>query len=310
MEDRVVIKPILISYQKAFFRSLPRRDEVERLAGEYWEEIKQRVGDEAIVEKPFIFTSLSDFSKLYKELNLDVDALIVLRISRGDHRRIVKFGLLGFPVIFVENSVMYGDVTGYINYYGGRAFFFKSYDEVRRFIKVLKAYRRIKRGIAIIFSSTGLPSFSTIAGGWDIEKIRRRFGIEFVYVTNDQLLKEYENISKEEIQNIYNEVVGRASSIEVSEKNIRRALKLYVAMKRFVQEYEASMLTITCAEDLFYENKVTPCLPLVLFNDEGIPASCEGDLSALLAMTFLAHISEKPAFMGNLYSIDPEKGHI
>lgn len=201
MEDKVVIKPILISYQKAFFRSLPRRDEVERLAGEYWEEIKQRVGDEAIVEKPFIFTSLSDFSKLYKELNLDVDALIVLRISGGDHRRIVKFGLLGFPVIFVKNSVTYGDVTGYINYYGGRAFFFKSYDEVRRFIKVLKAYRRIKRGIAIIFSSTGLPSFSTIAGGWDIEKIRRRFGIEFVYVTNDQLLKEYENISKEEIQN-------------------------------------------------------------------------------------------------------------
>lgn len=118
------------------------------------------------------------------------------------------------------------------------------------------------------------------------------------------------HISYKSVQNIYNEVVGRASSIEVSEKNIRRALKLYVAMKRFVQEYEASMLTITCAEDLFYENRVTPCLPLVLFNDEGIPASCEGDLSALLAMTFLAHISEKPAFMGNLYSIDPEKRHI
>ncbi|HDH06989.1 MAG TPA: hypothetical protein ENF87_01335 [Thermoproteales archaeon] len=307
MQDRVVLKPIFVSFEKSFSRGVPAREKVMEASIERWEELKRVVGEEVIVEKPFVFTSLSDFSKLYRELHLDIDALIIQRLFGGDHRRLVKFGLLGFPVIFIGSSVVYGDVIAYINYYGGRAFYFKDYEGLRDFVDVLKAYRRIRKSVAIVFTSTGLPSYSTVGGGWDLEKARRKFGIEFTFVSNENLLNEFRTIDRREVEELFRKLVKHADVVKVDDENIVKALRLYVAMKNFIERVGANMLTITCAEEIFYKNNVTPCLPLVLFKDEGLPASCEGDVSALLAMSFLMYLSGKPAFMGNLWYLD-EKG--
>lgn len=308
MEERIVIKPILVSYEKAFFRRMPSQKELEESKQRYWKEIKNLFEENVEIEEPFIISKLSDFSRLLKETTLDIDALFVMRIYGGDHRRIPRLGFLGFPTIFFENPILYKDVVAYINNYGGNAFFINNKNELNAFIRALKAYRNIKRGIAIFFSSTDLPPFTTITGGWDIEKIRRKFGIEFVYITLEKLFHEYENIEEKDIEEIYKTLIGNVKEIKISESQLKNAIKLYLAMDRFRNQYEANMLTITCAEEIFYNKKVTPCLPLVLFKDEGIPSSCEGDLSALLAMSFLMYISKKSAFMGNLWSLDPEKG--
>ena len=308
LEDKVIIKPVLVSYEKAFWRQLPSEEELEKAKKGYWEELKHLMGDDVKVEEPFIISKISDFRNLLKELTLDIDALFVMRIYGGDHRRIAKLGFFGFPTIFYENPILYKDVIAYINQFGGNAFFISNKEELERFVRSLKAYRNIKRSIAIYFSSTGLPSFTIITGGWDIEKIRRKFGTEFVYVTIDRLFNDYEKSFGNDVDNIVDKLISDAKEVKVNSEQLKKAVKLYLAMEKIRDRYEANMLSITCPEEIFYNKGITPCLALVLFKDRGIPSSCEGDLSALLAMSFLMFTSNKSAFMGNLWSIDAEKG--
>jgi L-fucose isomerase-like protein len=51
-------------------------------------------------------------------------------------------------------------------------------------------------------------------------------------------------------------------------------------------------------------------MALVTLNDEGIPAACEGDLTALITMIFLERISNRPGFMGNVIYANPEESLI
>jgi L-fucose isomerase-like protein len=63
-------------------------------------------------------------------------------------------------------------------------------------------------------------------------------------------------------------------------------------------------LTVGCCEspflDLEMEHKTTPCLATSLLNERGLPASCQGDLSALLTVAAMIYLSRKSVFMGNL----------
>jgi L-fucose isomerase-like protein len=45
---------------------------------------------------------------------------------------------------------------------------------------------------------------------------------------------------------------------------------------------------------------------VVTLRDSGIPAACEGDITALLTTMMMSYLSENSAFMGNIVRIDPE----
>ncbi|MFC1886322.1 hypothetical protein ACFLZM_04635, partial [Thermodesulfobacteriota bacterium] len=53
------------------------------------------------------------------------------------------------------------------------------------------------------------------------------------------------------------------------------------------------------------EIRGTPCMALVKLNDEGIPAACEGDLTALMTMIFMERLADRPGFLGNIIYANP-----
>lgn len=62
-----------------------------------------------------------------------------------------------------------------------------------------------------------------------------------------------------------------------------KAMRLYRAIKRIVEEERLSAITLSCFR-LIDQTGTTGCLALALLNDEGIIAGCEGDLQSVFTM--------------------------
>ena len=81
------------------------------------------------------------------------------------------------------------------------------------------------------------------------------------------------------------------------------SMKFYGAMKQLVQEYDLQALSVKCYTT--YMGKV--CLGYSILAEEGIVASCEGDVTNALTMKLLYELSGKPVNNTDLLYEDEEK---
>jgi len=302
------IKPIFVSYEEAFFRKLPSLSEVRKKAERILNDFYTNITEDVNVLEPFILTSPKELEKLKRELNKDVDAVIVWRVGGMGHRLIASIGLLGIPFIMLGPGVLNHDIVAYLRHRGKEAYAPMDYEELNKLFKLLKVRKAIKNSRVLVITSMELPSFSVISSAYDLDKMRTKFGIDSVLISSEQLFEEYKRVEvNDKVKRLTNELINKAIRVKVDRKNIEGSIRLYLAIKQLMNKYTANAITINCAEPIFFKYRVTPCLALSLLKDEGIPASCEADLSALLAMMILMWLSEKPAFMGNLWLHDKER---
>ena len=77
--------------------------------------------------------------------------------------------------------------------------------------------------------------------------------------------------------------IDEVSSLGEVDGGVKGAERIYERLKEIVARYELNGLTLRCF-DLLTTVKNTGCMALSHLNDEGIPASCEGDIPLLLTM--------------------------
>lgn len=83
------------------------------------------------------------------------------------------------------------------------------------------------------------------------------------------------------------------------------ALRIYQAMRILIDRYRLTAVTLRCF-DLLGAVHNTGCLALALLNQEGIPASCEGDIPTLITMMIAHALSGQSGFQANPARINPE----
>ncbi|MDM8159696.1 hypothetical protein QUH73_07720 [Labilibaculum sp. K2S] len=83
------------------------------------------------------------------------------------------------------------------------------------------------------------------------------------------------------------------------------ASKIYNILKDCVENEKLDALTVECFP-LVRQKSVTACLALSLFNDQQIPAGCEGDLASIVGMMFAKEISGSIPWMANVAKISEE----
>jgi len=70
-----------------------------------------------------------------------------------------------------------------------------------------------------------------------------------------------------------------------------------------MEKYNCNAFTIECHELCSslnpWNRRFTPCLTHALLKDQGLPAACEGDVNALMAMMLEMYVSDKSVYMGN-----------
>ena len=139
----------------------------------------------------------------------------------------------------------------------------------------------------------GKPSDWLIASNVDYEDVKKVFNVNLIDITSKELKME---INKGLIKNIPN--IEKYRKLAENNEVLTGALAIYSGLKRLIERYKLSGFTLRCF-DLIEEYKNTACLALAILNDEGIIATCEGDVPSMLSMLIVKACTDKVSFQAN-----------
>ena len=148
----------------------------------------------------------------------------------------------------------------------------------------------------------GQPSDWLIASHASPMAILDKLGVRMVEVPMEELLVEIRRAQGEPAP------AEQEMAPEVREA-YPGAVQIYKALRVIVEKYELSAFTLRCF-DLLTTVGNTGCLALACFNSEGVPASCEGDVPALLSMMISHALTGVSGFQANPARIDAESGEM
>ena len=155
----------------------------------------------------------------------------------------------------------------------------------------------------------GKPSGWLIASNVDYAAMRERWGVEMVDVPLDEVVKGYEAVAADEVQEIADEFISKAAGVkEPSRDEVVKAMRLFRSVKGIVERYRLDAFTLNCF-DLIPTTRTTGCVALALLNQEGIPAGCEGDEQTLLTMLAVQAATGEMTFMANPSKILDNAAH-
>lgn len=130
----------------------------------------------------------------------------------------------------------------------------------------------------------GQPSDWLISSTFDRHILRQRLGIEVVDVPITEITK-----------------LGRVDG------GMDGAAQIYNRIKEIIAEHQLTAISLRCF-DLLTTVHNTGCIALSKLNDEGIPASCEGDVPTLITMILAKRLTGCPGFQCNPARINPQTG--
>ena len=132
------------------------------------------------------------------------------------------------------------------------------------------------------------------------EMIRRTFGASLVFASFSELLDAYNSVSQEDGDKIAEERASKALEVKVSMDDLKKAARMYLAIKKLMEKYNANAVSVACLEAIRQDVlPIAPCLALSMLNDEGIPASCEADVESLIMLAIVHYLTDRAGFQGD-----------
>ncbi len=172
----------------------------------------------------------------------------------------------------------------------------------RRILLLAKAEkaRQLMRGHRL--GVIGRPSDWLISSNADYDYVKERLGVSLVDIPMEELLDIIAKIPETAQQDF------KTGGHDVS-SSLPGANRIYVALKTLVARHGLHGLTLRCF-DLLTAVRNTGCLALARLNAEGVVASCEGDVPAMLSMEIAHVLTGVSGFQANPASIDIETGRM
>ena len=140
-------------------------------------------------------------------------------------------------------------------------------------------------------------------GMYDLELsktfLKRTFGVNVILVQTCHLTELWEQVTEAEVKEQTEKLTSRFERKNVTVEDIRRAVRLAVAMKKLAKKLKLNAL---CFLDQHYLQKQFNTSARIgsslLMEEEGFSANCEGDLLGLITMMMMKSLTGKSAFMG------------
>lgn len=162
--------------------------------------------------------------------------------------------------------------------------FFNSYVEVVDAISQLK-----NKNLGLI----GNVSDWLIASSIEKEVLKQKLGVNLKTI-------DWKNLTQFENATINAEFLNRfeyANQVE-----IENASKIYNILNDCIVDEKLDAITVECFP-LVRQKMVTACLALSMFNDDNLPAGCEGDLVSIAGMMFAKEVFKTVPWMANVAKI-------
>jgi len=132
------------------------------------------------------------------------------------------------------------------------------------------------------------------------EMIRRTFGTSLVFAPFSELSDAYNSLSQEDGDKIAEERAIKALEVKVSMDDLKKAARMYLAIKKLMEKYGANAVSVACLEAIRQDVlPIAPCLALSMLNDEGIPAACEADVESLIMLAIVHYLTDRAGFQGD-----------
>lgn len=178
-------------------------------------------------------------------------------------------------------------------------------------IEELAAYKKVRDTIARArLGIIGKPSDWLIGSKVDYEHAAHHWGTEFVDVELDQVYQALEQVDTAKAEKIAVDFSDNAAAlIESNEADLLEASKIYLALKKIINQKNLDLITIRCF-DIVKKLNTTGCLASSLLNNEGLIAGCEGDVPAAFSMFLAYQLTGVMPFMANPAAIDKKNDEI
>lgn len=154
----------------------------------------------------------------------------------------------------------------------------------------------------------GKPSDWLISSNADREALAKKLGLKVIDVPMDELVSQIA-VSAAEATRHDMGIEAKADVAEKVQTALPVARRIHAALQTLVTKYELNALTLRCF-DLLTSVGNTGCLALASLNADGIPASCEGDIPALLSMMISQAATGLTGFQANPARIDVNTGEM
>lgn len=173
--------------------------------------------------------------------------------------------------------------------------------------KVLTELRRLKFG----WIGQGYGSEGILDTTFDPEIIEKKLGLQFIKIPVEQVFDRYRKIktSNDSAQIERLKLLGMDASklrefLSDNESCVNESLRFLLALQDVVDEYELGALSIRCFPEFKQNDVPSPCLAVAVMNQNGISASCEGDVLSGVSMYLLSRLSGYPATIMDVFTCD------
>ena len=159
------------------------------------------------------------------------------------------------------------------------------------------------------FNSTSVPAHNLTE-----EYVYHHTGVTIRHKPVDELIGLLENIDKSDAKKEMKRWKKEAGGIDnVSDDVLLDECRMYVLLRSIIEKEGLSAISIDCLSFTLMGSGPKlplPCLAVARLRDEGITASCEGDVCGMLSSMVFEKISGKPSYFANVSSVDKRKSSI
>ncbi len=239
---------------------------------------------------------------------LDLDAAVVLSLHGfTGHLQALFVEALGLPAVIWTLPVRYSlptaaSAVGYLRERGFKVRLVHGpptdagvIRSIEQFVKVASTVSRLAK-IRIGVIGGIIPPM--VASHYDRTILKSRFGVEVVHIPLGDVMRSYNSITDEEISDKFKELSSKFS-VEAPEDDVRKALKLYLAIKKLQKTLKLDAVALECYTELFQMFNVNPCIGYV--DDEII--GCEGEILNVVGLLIAKWLSGKEALISDPFSV-------
>lgn len=227
----------------------------------------------------------------------EADAILLL------NQRIPKIERFNKSVVCFTHAVSGADTCAYLKSIGREAFYAIDLPELNEILHRLWVRKALQKTRALVLTAGEVPTWGILSNIKDYEGLRSRYGFEVLKIPFTEVFGFMDAVDEKEAAKLAKKLEGRAGVNKVKNNWLVNDLKYYLAVRDMMAFYGCNAFSTSCVELcrslIPQDRKFVPCITHSLLKDEGYPSGCEEDLNALLAMSLMMYLANRPAFMGN-----------
>ncbi|MEN6532666.1 MAG: hypothetical protein ABFD89_03330 [Bryobacteraceae bacterium] len=173
--------------------------------------------------------------------------------------------------------------------------------ELERIFRVVNCIRSLQQ-VRLGLVGYRVPGF--FSSSCDEFELRQKLGVEIHHVTLTEIYDAANGADPSARQREIEAIRAGATSIEVDDVELDKAAALYVGFRTVVERYRLGALAVKCWPEFADAYGIAACSAIGRLNQEGIFASCEGDVYGAVSMLIEHHLSGVTPMFADFVAID------